>query len=92
MKKEAETHAEEDKKRKDEVETINQADALVFSSEKLFSVERFAQEVIGARFDPADAVGHIKEQSGRVKRRLAVRQSGGLVSKALQRIAIAQEP
>ncbi|MDP7116434.1 MAG: molecular chaperone DnaK [Candidatus Woesearchaeota archaeon] len=36
MKKEAEEHADEDKKRKEEIETINQADALVFSSEKLF--------------------------------------------------------
>ncbi|MCH8003143.1 MAG: molecular chaperone DnaK [Nanoarchaeota archaeon] len=35
MKKEAETHAEEDKKRKEEVETINQADSLVYSTEKL---------------------------------------------------------
>jgi molecular chaperone DnaK len=36
MKKDAEEHAEEDQKRKEEVETINQADALVFSSEKMF--------------------------------------------------------
>jgi molecular chaperone DnaK len=36
MKKEAEEHAEEDKKRKEEIETINQADTLVYSSEKLF--------------------------------------------------------
>ena len=36
MKKEAESHAEEDKKRKEEVETINQADTLVYSTEKLF--------------------------------------------------------
>ncbi|MBU90569.1 molecular chaperone DnaK [Candidatus Woesearchaeota archaeon] len=36
MKKEAESHAEEDKKRKDEVETINSADTLVYSTEKLF--------------------------------------------------------
>ncbi|MBW2980363.1 molecular chaperone DnaK [Candidatus Woesearchaeota archaeon] len=36
MKKEAEAHAEEDKKRKEEIETINQADALVYSTEKLF--------------------------------------------------------
>ena len=35
MKKEAETHAEEDKKRKEEVETINQANSLVYSTEKL---------------------------------------------------------
>ena len=36
MQKEAETHAEEDKKRKEEVETINNADTLVYSTEKLF--------------------------------------------------------
>ena len=36
MKKDAEEHAEEDKKRKDEVETVNQADALVHSTKKLF--------------------------------------------------------
>ncbi|MBR9690134.1 molecular chaperone DnaK [Candidatus Woesearchaeota archaeon] len=36
MKKDAEAHAEEDTKRKEEVETINQADTLVFTSEKLF--------------------------------------------------------
>ncbi|MBU3941959.1 MAG: Hsp70 family protein, partial [Nanoarchaeota archaeon] len=36
MRKEAEQHAEEDKKRKEEVETINQADTLVYSTEKLF--------------------------------------------------------
>ena len=36
MKKDAEAHAEEDKKRKEEIETINQADTLVYTSEKLF--------------------------------------------------------
>lgn len=36
MKKEAEEHAEEDKKRKEEIDTINQADALVYSTKKLF--------------------------------------------------------
>jgi len=36
MRKEAETHAEEDKKRKEDVEAINQADTLVYSTEKLF--------------------------------------------------------
>ncbi len=35
MKKDAEAHAEEDKKKKEEVETVNQADALVFSTEKV---------------------------------------------------------
>jgi len=34
MRKEAEAHAEDDKKRKEEVETINTADTLVYSTEK----------------------------------------------------------
>lgn len=36
MRKDAEMHADEDNKRREEAETINQADTLVFSSEKLF--------------------------------------------------------
>ena len=36
MQKEAEQHAEEDKKKKEEIETINEADALVYTTEKLF--------------------------------------------------------
>ena len=36
MKKDADTHAEEDKKRKEEVDVVNQADSLVFSSKKMF--------------------------------------------------------
>lgn len=35
MKKDAEMHAEDDLKRKDEVETINNADAVVYSTDKL---------------------------------------------------------
>ena len=36
MKKEAEAHAEEDNKKKEEIETLNQADNLVYSTEKMF--------------------------------------------------------
>lgn len=36
MKKEAEMHADDDKKKKEEIEVINQADALVYTSERLF--------------------------------------------------------
>jgi molecular chaperone DnaK len=36
MRKEAEEHAEEDKKRKEQVETVNQADSLVYSTEQMF--------------------------------------------------------
>lgn len=35
MRKDAEMHAAEDKKRKEEIETINQADAVVYSTEKM---------------------------------------------------------
>jgi molecular chaperone DnaK len=35
MKKEAELHAEEDKKKKEEVEMVNQADSVIFSTEKM---------------------------------------------------------
>jgi molecular chaperone DnaK len=37
MRKQAEEHADEDLKRKDEAETINEADALVYTTEKLFA-------------------------------------------------------
>ncbi len=36
MKKEAEAHADEDRKRKEEIDTVNQADTLVYTSEKIF--------------------------------------------------------
>jgi len=36
MRKDAEAHAEEDKTRKEQVETINQADSLVYSTEQMF--------------------------------------------------------
>ncbi|HYD03864.1 MAG TPA: molecular chaperone DnaK [Alphaproteobacteria bacterium] len=36
MKKEAEAHAEDDKKRMEEIALVNEADALVYSSERLF--------------------------------------------------------
>ena len=36
MRKQAEEHSEEDKKRKEEIETINNADNLVYSTERLF--------------------------------------------------------
>ncbi|NOZ81496.1 MAG: molecular chaperone DnaK [DPANN group archaeon] len=36
MRKEAEAHAAEDKKRKEEVETVNEADTLVYSVQKVF--------------------------------------------------------
>ena len=40
MVKDAQAHAEEDKKRKEEVEVRNQADSLVYSTEKLLTENR----------------------------------------------------
>ena len=57
MKKDAEQHAEEDKKRKEEVETINQADTLVFSSEKVF--KEMEGKVDAKKLETAK--GHIME-------------------------------
>ena len=37
MKKQAEEHAEEDKKRKGDIETVNQADAVIYSTEKMLN-------------------------------------------------------
>ncbi|MBI3032925.1 molecular chaperone DnaK [Candidatus Woesearchaeota archaeon] len=49
MQKEAEAHAAEDKKRKEEAEIINQADTLVYSTEKLF--KDFEGKVDGKELD-----------------------------------------
>jgi molecular chaperone DnaK len=49
MKKDAEIHADEDKKKKEEVETLNEAETLVFSTEKLF--EDFKGKVDDKRLD-----------------------------------------
>ncbi len=46
MKKEAESHAEEDKKKKEQVETVNQADVVIFTTEKMLkeSGEKMKEE------------------------------------------------
>ena len=59
LKKEAEQHAEDDRKRKDDVEIINQADTLVYSTEKLYdefkgkindkSIEEIKKEIDGLK-------------------------------------------
>ncbi|MBD3313177.1 molecular chaperone DnaK [Candidatus Woesearchaeota archaeon] len=57
MKRDAESHAEEDKKRKEQVEIINQADSLVYSSEKMF--KEFEGKVDAKELETAK--GHIME-------------------------------
>ncbi|MBN2454390.1 Hsp70 family protein, partial [Candidatus Woesearchaeota archaeon] len=60
MKKAAEVHASEDKKRMEEVQTINEADALVYTTEKMFS--EFKGKVSDAKVDDIKkSVGELKE-------------------------------
>ncbi|MBW2991872.1 molecular chaperone DnaK [Candidatus Woesearchaeota archaeon] len=50
MKKDAEAHAEEDKKRKSEVETINEADTLIYTTEK--TIKDMEGKVDKAKLEP----------------------------------------
>ncbi len=63
MRKEAEQHAEEDKKRKEDIETINQADSLVYSTERL--LKDFEGKVKNEKID------QIKSKIEEVKKLLA---------------------
>ena len=49
MKKDAEKHSEEDKKRKEQIETVNNAESLVYSTEKLF--DEFKDKVDNKEID-----------------------------------------
>ncbi|RME53395.1 molecular chaperone DnaK [Candidatus Woesearchaeota archaeon] len=60
MKKVAEEHAEEDRKRREEAELINKADTLVYSSEKLF--DEFKGKVADEKIEPVKKkVAELKE-------------------------------
>jgi len=84
MRKDAEEHAEEDKKLREEVETVNQADALVYSTEKL--LEEMKDKM------PADKKQGIEKDIGELKALLKegkkdipkIREKSGKMSKDLQ--------
>jgi len=63
MKKEAELHAEEDKKKKDEIETVNQSESVIFSTEKLLkeSGEKMKPEDKKELEDKLEALKKAKE-------------------------------
>jgi len=67
MKKEAELHAEEDKKKKETVELKNQADAIVFQTEKLIKES-------GGKMKPED----IKELQDKIEDLKKVKDSGNV--------------
>ena len=60
---EAEQYAAEDKKRKEEVETVNQADSLIYQTEK-------TMKEMEDKLDPADKA-KLEERAGRASRRCA---------------------
>jgi molecular chaperone DnaK len=60
MRKDAEVHAEDDKKQREEVETRNEADSAVYRSEKMLKDN--AEKISGdARSKIETAVGEVKE-------------------------------
>ncbi|PIN84666.1 MAG: molecular chaperone DnaK [Candidatus Diapherotrites archaeon CG11_big_fil_rev_8_21_14_0_20_37_9] len=60
MKKDAEAHSEEDKKKRDEVETLNNADSVVYSTEKM--IEETKGKI------PENAVKAITEKNDELKK------------------------
>ncbi|MFH1257259.1 MAG: molecular chaperone DnaK [Candidatus Diapherotrites archaeon] len=64
MRKAAEAHAEEDKKKKDEIEAINQADAVTYSTDKM--LEEFKGKVEQGKLDSVKkANDELKELLGK---------------------------
>jgi molecular chaperone DnaK len=78
MKHEADAHAEEDKKRREVVDLKNQADQLVYSTEK--SLKEYGEKVDAkVRGDIESAVNHLKET--------AKGEDGAAIKKAMEKLS-----
>ncbi len=67
MRKEAELHAEEDKKRKEEIETVNQADTLIYTTEKM--LKDFKDKLPSDKKKPIeDKLKELKDEMNKEKR------------------------
>jgi molecular chaperone DnaK len=78
MKKEADSHAEEDKKRREVVDLKNQADQLVYSTEK--SLKEYGEKVDAkVRGDIESAVNNLKET--------AKGEDGAAIKKAMEKLS-----
>ena len=73
MRKEAEAHAAEDKKKVELIEARNEADAIIFQVEKLLKEHG---DKLGESDKAADPVGHRARQAGRQQRGRAGDQAG----------------
>jgi molecular chaperone DnaK len=89
MRKEAEEHAEDDKKRKEEIEIINQADSLVYSSEKLF--EDFKGKVNDSKLDDVKKdIDEIKQLLTQEKKDVSeIKKKTDAVNNKIQELSIA---
>jgi len=87
MKKDAEIHAEEDKKKQQEIEVINQADTLVYSIDKL--KEELKDKGDKAKLDKADKMkGELKKLlEGEKKDIEAIKKKTGELNKLIQEIS-----
>ncbi len=67
MRKEAELHAEEDKRRKEEIETVNQADTLIYTTEKM--LKDFKDKLPSDKKKPIeDKLKELKDEMNKEKR------------------------
>src|SRR3989344_5065899 len=87
MRKEAEMHAEEDKKKHEEIEVINQADALVYTAEK--TMKDLEGKVDAAKLKPiTEGIEDLKKLlAASPKDVAAVKEKLESVTKALQEAA-----
>lgn len=82
MMRDAESHAEEDRKRREEVDVLNSAEALVFQTEKFLADN--------AESIPADAKANVDEPLAELKRAIEAKDTPAMKS-ATERLATASQ-
>ena len=88
MQKEAEMHADEDKKKKEDVETINNADTLVYTSEKL--LKDFEGKVKNEQIESiSNEIGNLKKLLAEEKKDIAkIREKYDEINKMLEKASV----
>lgn len=86
MKKDAEAHAEEDKKRKEEVDTVNEAESIVFQYEK--TIKDMGDKVDKKELEPVEkAISELKELLKEKKDIEAIKKKKDELTQEFQKIA-----
>ncbi len=88
MQKEAEMHAEEDRKKKEDVETINNADTLVYTSEKL--LKDFEGKVENEQIESINAeIANLKKLLAEEKRDVSkIKEKYDEINKMLEKASV----